>query len=137
MDTRTLLTKNFNNDVALLLLRITFGGLLLIDHGIGKVEKLMHPPVQFMDFMGLGPDASLFLVIVAEAICALLVVLGLGTRLACIPLLINFLVVIFKAEAGNPLAKIELPLIFLLSFAVIFITGAGKFSFDRILVRQK
>ena len=137
MDSRTFLTKNFNNDLALLLLRVTFGGLLLIDHGIGKVEKLMHPPVQFMDFMGLGPDASLLLVIVAEAICASLIIIGLGTRLACIPLFINFLVVIFNANAGKPLAQIELPLIFLLSFIIIFITGAGKLSLDHLLTRQK
>jgi len=137
MNTRTLLTKDYNNDLALLMLRITFGGLLLIDHGIGKISKLMNPPVQFMDFMGLGPDASLLLVIVAEAICATLIIIGLGTRLACIPLFINFLVVIFNANAGKPLAQIELPLIFLLSFIIIFITGAGKYSFDRMLVKQK
>jgi putative oxidoreductase len=137
MESRNFLVKNFNNDLALLLLRITFGGLLLIDHGIGKIEKLMNPPVQFMDFMGLGPDASLFLVIVAEAVCSLLVVIGLGTRLACIPLLINFIVALVKAHAGNTFAQVELPLIFLLSFVVIFISGAGKYSFDTLLIRQK
>lgn len=137
MNSRTFLTKNFNNDVALLLMRVTFGGLLLVDHGIGKIAKLMNPPVEFMNFMGLGPDASLFLVIVAEAICAGLIVIGLGTRLACIPLIINFIVVIFNVNAGSPFAKMELPLIFLFSFVILFITGAGKFSLDKILMKQK
>ena len=137
MDSRTFLTKNFNNDFALLLLRITLGGLLLIDHGLGKVSKLMNPPVEFKDFMGLGPDASLFLVIIAEAICAALIIIGLGTRLACIPLVINFIVIIFNAQAGKPLLQIELPVIFLLSFIIIFITGAGKYSLDSLFVKQK
>jgi putative oxidoreductase len=137
MNSRILLTKNFDNDLALLLLRITSGGLLFIDHGIGKIDKLMNPPVTFMDFMGLGPEASLLLVIVAEAVCALLVVLGLGTRIACIPLVINFLVVLFNAQAGKPFPQIELPLIFLLSFIIIFITGAGNYSLDRLLLKQQ
>jgi putative oxidoreductase len=137
MDSHTFLAKNFNNDLALLLLRITFGGLLLIDHSFGKINMLMNPPVKFMDFAGLGPDASLFLVIVAEGLCSLLIIIGLGTRLACIPLIINFLVIIFKAQAGHKFAEMELPLIFILSFIIIFITGAGKFSFDHSFTKQK
>lgn len=123
--------RNYNNDLALLLLRITVGGLLLINHGIGKIEKLQNPPVKFMDFMGIGPEASLCLVIFAEAVCSMLVVLGLVTRLACIPVIITFLVAILDAHAGSPLSKIELPLIYLLSYIILLITGPGKYSIDR------
>lgn len=126
-------TRNYGNDIALLLLRITFGGLLLINHGVGKMYKLHEDPVKFMDFMGLGPEASLYLVVFAEVVCALLVALGLFTRLACIPVIINFFVVIFVAQAESPFGDIESALIYLLAFIILFITGPGKYSIDSVL----
>lgn len=126
-------TGNYSNDIALLLLRVTFGGLLFFDHGIGKINKLHQDPVKFMDFLGLGPEISLYLVVFAEAACALLVACGLLTRLACIPLIITFLVVLFISKAGEPFTEIELPLMYLLSFIILFITGPGKYSVDSLL----
>ena len=41
--------------------------------------------IKFMDFMGLGPDISLTLVVFSEGLCAALLVLGLFTRWASIP----------------------------------------------------
>lgn len=128
-------TVNYGNDFALLLLRITFGGLLCFDHGIHKISKLGQDPVKFMDFLGLGPEISLFLVIFSEVICALFIVVGLGMRLATIPLIITFAVVLFVSKAGEPFSEIELPLMYLLSFIILFITGPGRYSVDRMLER--
>lgn len=122
---------NFGNDGALLLLRITCGGLMMLNHGIGKIEKLQSGSVKFMDFMGLGPKNSLMLVILAEVICSFLIMIGFATRLATIPLIINMLVATFVANSGKPFKEIELPLFFLLSFIVLFITGPGQYSFDK------
>jgi putative oxidoreductase len=130
-------TKNYGIDFSLLLLRITFGGLLFFDHGIGKIQKLSEDPVKFMDFLGLGPEASLYLVVFAEVACALFVAFGLFTRLACIPLIINFIVVVFVAQSGAPFKEIELPLMFLLSFIILFITGPGKYSIDSVLEKNR
>jgi putative oxidoreductase len=130
-------TKNYGIDFSLLLLRITFGGLLFFDHGIGKIHKLSEDPVKFMDFLGLGPEASLYLVVFAEVACALFVAFGLFTRLGWIPLIINFIVVLFVAQSGAPFKEIELPLMFLLSFIILFITGPGKYSIDSVLEKNR
>ena len=72
--------SNFN-DLGLLLLRITFGGLMLLNHGLGKMDKLLAGgDIKFADPIGLGMEISLQLTIFAEVICAGLLVLGLFTR---------------------------------------------------------
>ena len=126
-------TKSYSIDLGLLILRITFGGLMFINHGLGKIEKLQQHPVKFMDFMGIGQDASLWLVVFAEAVCTLLLVLGFATRLALIPLIITMLVATFKANAGQPFSEIELPLLYLLPFIALLFTGPGKYSIDRLI----
>ena len=54
-----------NLDIALLLLRITIA-VLMLTHGIPKLDMLSAEPIAFMDFMGLGPELSLYLTIFAE-----------------------------------------------------------------------
>jgi putative oxidoreductase len=41
-------------------------------------------------------------------------------------------VAVFFAHAGDPFARKELALLYLLIFSVIFILGAGKYSLDRV-----
>ena len=68
-------------DLAALLLRATFGGLMLIEHGLGKVERLSAEPIRFADPLGLGAELSLQMAIGAEVVCAALLVLGVASRL--------------------------------------------------------
>lgn len=131
MKLNLLTPRNFGNDVALLLLRLTVGILMLFNHGYGKVERLAgDESVKFMDFMGLGPQLSLGLVAFAEAACSVLIIPGLLFRFALIPLIITMLVVLFKAHAGDPFKEVELPVFFLLVYISLFITGPGKYSVD-------
>jgi len=57
-------------------------------------------------------------------------VLGLGTRLASIPLIITMMVIVFDLNAGKELNKFETPLLYMMIFVVLMITGAGKYSLD-------
>lgn len=46
-------------DLSLLLLRICFGGLMLVNHGMGKFYKLFgDDPIKFGDPLGIGMEAS-------------------------------------------------------------------------------
>jgi len=76
-----------NPDVAILLLRIGTASLILT-HGIPKLLRILEGDFSFGDPIGIGPTASLILVTFAEAICAALVIIGLVTRAALIPLII-------------------------------------------------
>lgn len=123
-------------DVAILLLRLGTAALIMT-HGIPKLMRVLEGDFGFGDPIGLGPTLSLFLVTFAEAVCALFILIGLWTRLATIPLIINFVVVIFVAHAEDPFGNKEIGVFYLISFIVLFITGSGKYSFDKILGKGK
>ena len=81
-------------DWASLILRLTFG-LLMLSHGIPKLMKLMDGNMEFGDPIGIGVPASLALTVFAEVLCSALLVIGLWTRLALIPLIITMAVAVF------------------------------------------
>jgi putative oxidoreductase len=123
-------------DMAALLLRLIFGG-LFIYHGWGKIEGYNTILPQFPDIIGIGAKLSYNLVIFAEFVCGILVVLGLLTRLAVIPILITMIVAYFKALAGAAFQMKELAFLFLLLTLVILLLGPGRYSVDRLLYKEK
>jgi putative oxidoreductase len=124
-------------DLSLFLLRITFGGFMLINHGIGKMNKLFAGgEISFPDPFGIGSEASLGLAVFSEVVCAALLVLGLFTRLALIPLLITMLVAVFVIHIGDGLKDMEAAILYLIAYSIIFINGAGKYSIDNSIFNK-
>lgn len=119
-------------DIAIFLVRIGIA-VLMLTHGISKTELFNETPVQFMDFMGLGAEISLALAIFAEVGCSILILLGLGTRIAVIPLIVTMLVAVFIVHIGDPFANQEIGLHYLLVYIMLFITGSGRYSLDRLV----
>ncbi len=119
--------------LALFLFRILVACLLLT-HGFPKLQRLLSgAEIQFANPYGLGMTTSLVLVTFAEFVCSILVILGLATRLATIPIMITMATAAIIAHADDPFGVKEKPLLFLVCFAFIFIVGAGKYSLDRRL----
>jgi len=124
-------TNNRNIDIALLLLRVTFGGLMLYSHGWGKLMTLLgDAPINFADPIGIGMTATLCLAIFAEVICAFLIVIGCLTRAATIPLIVTMLIAIFIVHINDPFSRIEFALLYLAPFIALLLTGAGSYSID-------
>lgn len=122
----------------LLILRIFAGAFMLFNHGAGKLTRLLGDgPVKFSDPIGIGPEASLALAAFAEVICAVFVVFGFATRLSALPLVITMMVAAFIAHAGDPLGSKELPLLFGAIFIAFALTGAGKFSIDNLIFKNR
>ncbi|MCY1510072.1 hypothetical protein D9M68_444370 [compost metagenome] len=121
-----------NIDLALLLARIMIG-LLMLSHGIPKLDMLDANPVQFADLFGLGPEVNLYLAIFAEVGCSVLVMLGFYTRLAVIPLISTMLVAAFYIHANDSFAQQEMALHFVLTYVMLLIMGSGKYSLDNVL----
>lgn len=124
-----------NIDLSLLLLRIAAGGFMLT-HGYGKMEKLFSGTFEFSDPIGLGVELSLALTVFAEILCASFILLGILPRLASIPLIITMLVVVFVVHAEDGFKKQELGLFFLISYIIILILGAGKFSVQSLFSKN-
>jgi len=121
------MTKNFNN-LALLLLRVGFGGFMLT-HGIPKLNKLSNPE-SFPDPLGVSPLVSLILCLIGEVVAPILIIIGLKTKLATIPAIITMGVAAFVVHAADPIGKKEHALLFLIAFLAIFLAGPGRFSVD-------
>ena len=119
--------------IAMLVLRLAGGLAMMIEHGLFKLKNFAEFADNFANPFGLGPTMSLALVVFAEFFCAMFVVLGLMTRLACIPIIITMLVVIIDRNNGQLLGDSKLPTLFLAIFTAILIAGPGKLSMDRLV----
>ena len=84
-----------------LIIRVCFG-LMLATHGWSKVSHFNEYAAQFANPFGLGERTSLILTIFAEFVCAILIALGFFTRLASIPVVINFLTIFFIIHGSDP-----------------------------------
>lgn len=131
-DNRSVGTRdNVWMDVGLLIARVGFGGALILSHGLAKIPALLARPVQFFDPLGLGAGPSLGLAIFAEVVCALAVIVGYRSRLACLPLIVNFAVIVLVIHGLQvPGDRGELALLYLVAFLVLCLTGPGRYSLD-------
>jgi putative oxidoreductase len=128
---RTLLTSaTFSKDFAALVLRLTFGGLLLFSHGYMKWTLFSESMDSFPDPLGIGSRLSFYAVIFAETICAALVMLGLFTRLALLPMLFTVFIAIFRIHWDSPVSEQELAILYFAVYLAIFLLGPGKYSLD-------
>lgn len=118
--------------IGLLLLRLGFGGLMLT-HGVPKLMNYATLATQFPDPLGVGSQLSVMMAIGAEVGCASLIILGLFTRLAAIPLVITMLVAVFIVHGADPFAKKELALLYFIPFLTLLLTGPGRFACDHLL----
>lgn len=136
--------------VGLLVLRFALGG-YMITHGWGKFQMVLNG--RFSDFpdpLGIGSGVSLVSAAFAEFICAILVVLGVATRMACIPLIFTMCVAAFVVHSKDPWTMSKGAELFMsgaakswsskqpaLMFAAVFLalllTGPGRVSVDAIV----
>ena len=145
MAIKNLITKNFSifkqnyqhhhimtstYHIGLFLLRFTFSAMLLT-HGIPKLLNLIQGTLMKSDPIGIGEIATTVLVVIAEAICPLLIIIGYKTRLASIPTIITMGVAAFIVHGVDTLASKEKALLFLFAFVAIALLGPGKHSVDR------
>lgn len=93
-------------------------------------------------FDGLGipfPTLNAYLAGLSEVGGSVLLLLGLGTRLISIPLMVVMLVAIFTVHLSNGFEAsengFEIPLYYLTILFTLFTFGAGKFSIDFFIGR--
>lgn len=118
-------------DIALLLLRLFFGGFMALLHGWPKLNKLIsQSSLEFPDPLGAGVFASLSLTVFSEFICGLLLCIGLFSRVSSFFLAVTMTVAAFVIHGPDPFAKKELAILYLVVYVVILLTGPGRYSLD-------
>lgn len=136
---KKLLTTQFTTsqiNTCLFILRISVA-ILMMAHGYQKFSHFAEKQDKFMSFMGMSSSTSLSLTIFAELFCSAFLALGLLTRLALIPLLINMLVAVFMAHNFDVFGDGQLAFIYLVSYFILFIAGPGSMSTDQLLFNKK
>ncbi len=118
-------------NIALLLLRLGFG-ILILKHGYDKLTHFEEFQNNFVKFFGMG-TAFLVLDICAEFFCAILLIVGLFTRFACIPLIIAMSVALFRVHHADFFGKGEVDSLYLLAFLTVLFAGPGRVSVDSMI----
>ncbi len=121
--------KPWQLDVGLLIFRVLVG-LMMLPHGWPKLIHFAERAQRFSDPLGIGKPLSLSGTVLAEFFCSLFLIAGLFTRAALIPLIFTFMVICFLVHGADPISEKETPLLFLISYVVLFFTGPGKYSVD-------
>lgn len=117
-------------EIGLLILRVA-PAVMLLTHGIPKFKKLTGGgEIEFGDPIGIGPIPSLFLAVVGEFVCPILLIIGFKARFAAIPSAITMAVAAFIVHSSDPFSVKEKALLFLTCFVAIIFLGPGKFSID-------
>ena len=120
-------------DAGLLVLRLWLGGSMFWLHGWGKLSGLFAGKTSFADPLGIGEIPSFLLAIFAEAVCSLLLVFGVFTRLAALVLAFTMGVAFFVVHGMkfSGLGNGEMAWMYLAGYVVLFVAGAGKYSVDK------
>jgi putative oxidoreductase len=129
-----------NTDVGLLTLRLLVGMSLFLKHGWEKPTTFAMMAAHFPDPIHIGAVPSLVFALVSDAICSVLVMLGLATRWAALIVVINVgaawsLVhhfIFFARPQGD---HGELCFLYISAFLALFFAGAGRYSLDELITK--
>lgn len=124
-----------HTDCGLLLLRVAIGSLMLV-HGVQKILAYGTLKETFPDPLGMGSQLSLLAAIGAEVGGSLLLIFGLGTRLAAIPLAVTMAIAAFVVHRADPWKVKELAVVYLAVYLAFLCTGAGRWSVDAYLASR-
>ena len=120
-------------DCGLLLLRVWLGLSIFLIHGLAKFKNFGGTVAMFQEKMGI-PSVFGAAAVLAESVFAIMLVLGLATRLSALFLSVTMAVAFVKVHQmilaqGNPQSG-ELAFVYLGGFLALMLAGGGKFSLD-------
>lgn len=125
--------------VPLFLLRITLA------YGFYSTASMkwkdIHAVAEWFGTLGIpAPTFNAYLAAGTETAGVVLLILGMGTRLITVPLIITMLVAIKTVHWANGFEAgdngFEIPLYYLLMLLTLFIFGAGKWSIDYFVEKK-
>ncbi len=125
-----------NNDLGLLIIRISIGLLMLL-HGISKLIFGIDFIKGMLSGMGL-PEFFAYGVLVGEVLAPIFLLAGYRARIAAAIYSINCIVAMLMAHSGDFFSlndyggwAVELLGLYLFGAVAIFFTGAGKFAVSK------
>src|SRR5450432_812919 len=115
-------------------------GLLFVSTGWGKVHDLPKVTAFFVKLHIPAPALNAVVVGYSELICGSLLVIGLCTRLATLPLIVSMVVAILTAKLSDIHDLFDLvgadEFTYLCVLVMLAVIGPGLLSLDRLLVQR-
>jgi len=140
-------TREASASLGLLVLRASIGSMMLFGHGWGKIGKFAvlkneWPKPNIWPLNRLPDSVSLLGTIAIEVGVSALLILGLATRPAAFLLGFAMVVAAFQVHGGDPFfmaggAAKEPAILYLIPCVVLILTGAGNFSLDSLIFKEK
>ncbi len=118
-------------DSAILFMRI-FIGAMMLTHGIGKLQNYNAIVNSFPDPLGIGSAASFTLITLTEVGCSVLIIMGLFTRLATLPLIFGMYIATFIAFPEKTFAEGELSFVYMGIYIMLLVSGGGRYALDAL-----
>ena len=128
--------RSLNTDLAILLLRIVFGG-LFIWHGWMMADNYSQYQPMTQDIIGIGTKLTYDLPMIFELVCGTCIVLGFMTRLMVIPIAIIITIAYFIAHKKDMFMMKTFPFLLMCLAPVVFILGSGRYSLDNLIFSNK
>lgn len=141
-------TRDATASAGLLVLRVCIGTMMLVGHGLVKLEKYADLKDKWAvpnvwPLSHLSPPLSLICTLGAEIGAAAFLIFGLMTRPAAFVLGFAMTVAAFQVHAGGPWfmgagdGPKEPALLYLIPAIVLIITGGGSYSLDALISKEK
>jgi putative oxidoreductase len=124
------------NNYIIFLFRVALSFELIIVHGLKKIGIGVTVAEIVPNPFGFPYALNEFLAVSANLICPLFIIIGLGTRMACIPIIIVTLTGYFIVHSGDPLLERDIPFMYSMAFLLIAFTGGGHCSWDNIIYEK-
>ncbi|MEM9681183.1 MAG: DoxX family protein [Bacteroidota bacterium] len=125
-----------SKDSTLLLFRVLVSLSMINTHGLKKIMNYSDTVNHMPDPFGMGGEVSAIIAIIVNIVGPVFVILGLGTRLAILPILSVTLMGFFVVHGNDPWPVRDVPLMYSIAYLALFFLGAGTYSLDHRLFRR-
>ena len=125
-------------EMAILFLRVFIGGVMLL-HMIGKLQDYDNYVLNFQSIVGLNHATSFALSILFEGLFAVMIIMGVGTRLAAALMAIVMIVSICEALMLGTVTDGEskLEFIYIGIYITLVISGGGRYAISTMFLNRK
>lgn len=143
-------TRDSTASIGILVLRLTVGSLMLLGHGLPKLEnfqaildKGFYTP-DFFPFNWMSMPVSLGAAVATEVGASILIIIGLSTRWAAFALGFTMVVAAFAVLGEAPwflssetTSAKEPALLYLVAMMALILSGPGSYSLDAIIDKPR
>ena len=123
-----------NTNFQLLIVRLLFSGLMIINHGFQYFMQLWpfnDISVGNKTIFGLSTLFTAILFFIGEFLAPLFVLLGYYTKISSLVCMLTMTIAIILRHSNNPFTEGEVALLYFTGFLVIFLMGPGKYSISK------